>query len=342
MKKNFYFFFCFSLIIGVNAQSIQLERLDSGVQESFRGLSVINRNVAWVSGTGGTVLRTVDGGKSWQNISVPQMNKTDFRDITGFDTHTAIVMGIDKPARFFKTTNGGKTWSLIYYDDREGVFFDGMSFWNKKYGIAFSDPVGGHHLLIRTTDGGNTWQDVPLKNIPEKLDPEFGFAASGTGIPVAGRNTVWLGMGGAKSRVFKSEDGGLHWTVAETPLVHGGQSTGIYSLCFKDKKIGIAVGGDYTDQSIQNTMAYTWDGGLTWHLPETQTHQYRECVVHYRQSIFFAVGPSGFDMTNDNGKNWQSIYSKEKDLTSMAFAKGTRTGFVVGKRGQIFKIKVKH
>jgi len=250
VKKNFYFFFCFSLIIGVNAQSIQLERLDSGVQESFRGLSVINRNVAWVSGTGGTVLRTVDGGKSWQNISVPEMNKTDFRDITGFDTHTAIVMGIDKPARFFKTTNGGKTWSLIYYDDREGVFFDGMSFWNKKYGIAFSDPVGGHHLLIRTTDGGNTWQDVPLKNIPEKLDPEFGFAASGTGIPVAGRNTVWLGMGGTKSRVFKSEDGGLHWTVAETPLVHGGQSTGIYSLCFKDKKIGIAVGGDYTEQSI--------------------------------------------------------------------------------------------
>ena len=341
MNKNF-FFFCFGLIIGLNAQSIQLERLDSGVQESFRGLSVINRNVAWVSGTGGTVLRTVDGGKSWQNISVPQMNKTDFRDITGFDTHTAIVMGIDKPARFFKTTNGGKTWSLIYYDDREGVFFDGMSFWNKKYGIAFSDPVGGHHLLIRTTDGGNTWQDVPLKNIPEKLDPEFGFAASGTGIPVAGRNTVWLGMGGTKSRVFKSEDGGLHWTVAETPLVHGGQSTGIYSLCFKGKKIGIAVGGDYTDQSIQNTMAYTWDGGLTWHLPETQTHQYRECVVHYRQRIFIAVGPSGFDMTNDNGKNWQSIYSKEKDLTSMAFSKGTRTGFVVGKRGQIFKINVKY
>lgn len=342
MKKNFYFFPCISLIIGLNAQSIQLERLDSGVQESFRGLSVINRKVAWVSGTGGTVLRTVDGGKSWQSISVPEMDKTDFRDIEGFDAYTAIVMGIGKPARFFKTTDGGNTWDLIYYDDREGVFFDGLSFWNKKRGIAFSDPVGGHHLVIRTEDGGYTWQDVPLKNIPEKLDPEFGFAASGTGIPVAGSNTVWLGMGGAKSRVFKSEDGGLHWAVAETPLVHGGQSTGIYSLCFKDKKIGIAVGGDYTDQFIQNTMVYTWDGGLTWHLPETQTHQYRECVVHYRGSIFFAVGPSGIDRTKDNGKNWMSENQDVKDLTSMAFAKGSPTGFIVGKGGQIFKIKVKY
>ncbi len=167
MNKNFYFFFCFGLIIGLNAQSIQLERLDSGVQESFRGLSVINRKVAWVSGTGGTVLRTVDGGKSWQSISVPEMDKTDFRDIEGFDAYTAIVMGIGKPARFFKTTDGGNTWDLIYYDDREGVFFDGLSFWNKKRGIAFSDPVGGHHLVIRTEDGGYTWQDVPLKNIPE-------------------------------------------------------------------------------------------------------------------------------------------------------------------------------
>jgi photosystem II stability/assembly factor-like uncharacterized protein len=100
--------------------------------------------VAWVSGTGGTVLRTVDGGKSWQSISVPEMDKTDFRDIEGFDAYTAIVMGIGNPARFFKTTDGGKTWDLIYYDDREGVFFDGLSFWNKKRGIAFSDPVGGH------------------------------------------------------------------------------------------------------------------------------------------------------------------------------------------------------
>jgi len=324
----------------VVSQFLSLTSLDSGVNASFRGLSVVNNSVVWVSGTGGTVLRTVDGGANWENVSVPNMGKTDFRDVEGFDKNTAIVMGIASPARFYKTTDRGQNWKLVYFDDREEVFFDGMSFWNKRNGIAFSDPVNGRHLLIRTTDGGDTWEEIPADGIPEKLDPEFGFAASGTGMPVKGRNTVWLGMGGIKSRVFKSENGGLNWSVAETPVVHGGQSTGIYSVAFKNKKVGIAVGGDYMNQAIQNTMAHTQDGGITWHLPEKQTHQYRECVAHYRGNTFFAVGPSGFDRTTDNGKNWAPHYWEVKDLTALAFAKGSRGGFAVGKGGQIYKIKV--
>ena len=324
----------------VVSQFLSLTSLDSGVNASFRGLSVVNNSVVWVSGTGGTVLRTVDGGANWENVSVPNMDKTDFRDVEGFDKNTAIVMGIASPARFYKTIDRGQNWKLVYFDDREEVFFDGMSFWNKRNGIAFSDPVNGRHLLIRTTDGGDTWEEIPADGIPEKLDPEFGFAASGTGMPVEGRNTVWLGMGGIKSRVFKSENGGLNWSVAETPVVHGGQSTGIYSVAFKNKKVGIAVGGDYMNQAIQNTMAHTQDGGITWHLPEKQTHQYRECVAHYRGNTFFAVGPSGFDRTTDNGKNWAPHYWEVKDLTALAFAKGSRGGFAVGKGGQIYKIKV--
>lgn len=323
-------------------QSISLVTLDSRVESSFRGLSVVNQKVVWVSGTGGTVLRTIDGGKNWENISVPNMEKIDFRDVEGFNKNTAIVMGIASPARFYKTTDGGQNWKLVYFDDREGVFFDGMSFWNKNDGIAFSDPVDGQHLLIRTTDGGDTWHEIPKEGFPHKLNPEFGFAASGTGIPVQGRKTVWLGMGGVKSRVFKSEDGGMNWSVAETPVVHGGQSTGIYSVAFKNKKVGISVGGDYTNQSIKNTMAYTNDGGATWHLPEKQTHQYRECVAHYRGNIFFAVGPSGFDMTTDNGKNWHPHYWEVNNLTAVAFSKRSNVGFAVGKGGQIYKIKVNH
>tara|TARA_B100000749_G_scaffold107503_1_gene82256 strand:+ start:2006 stop:3019 length:1014 start_codon:yes stop_codon:yes gene_type:complete len=323
-------------------QSISLVTLDSRVESSFRGLSVVNQKVVWVSGTGGTVLRTIDGGKNWENISVPNMEKIDFRDVEGFNKNTAIVMGIASPARFYKTTDGGQNWKLVHFDNRAGVFFDGMSFWNKNDGIAFSDPVDGQHLLIRTTDGGDTWHEIPKEGFPHKLNPEFGFAASGTGIPVQGRKTVWLGMGGVKSRVFKSEDGGMNWSVAETPVVHGGQSTGIYSVAFKNKKVGISVGGDYTNQSIKNTMAYTNDGGATWHLPEKQTHQYRECVAHYRGNIFFAVGPSGFDMTTDNGKNWHPHYWEVNNLTAVAFAKRSNVGFAVGKGGQIYKIKVNH
>ena len=328
-----------SILLG---QNFSLEKLSSNVDASFRGLDVINKKLVWVSGTKGTVLKTTDGGNTWENISVPNSIETDFRDIEGFDKNTAIVMGISSPARFYKTKNGGKNWDLVYFNEHKEVFFDGMSFWDSKNGIAFSDPVNGQHYLIRTKDGGETWQEIPSYLIPKKLEIEYGFAASGTGIPVFGNKTVWLGMGGLQSRVFKSNDGGMNWIAVETPLVHGGQSTGIYSLAFKNKKVGIAVGGDYTDQNIKNTMVFTENGGITWHLPENQTNEYRECVAHYRGNIFIAVGPSGMDITKDNGKNWTSENREVKDLSAIAFAKTSGAGFAVGKNGKIYKLIVKN
>ena len=320
-------------------QSLSFEKLNSKVEASFRGLGVLNTKTAWVSGTGGTVLKTNDGGDTWENISVPNSSDVDFRDIEVFDKNNAIVMGISSPAKFYKTLNGGKTWQLVYLNNHKDVFFDGMSFWNKMNGIAFSDPVDGKHFLIKTKDGGSTWQKIPSKGIPEKMDIEYGFAASGTGIPVFGNKTVWLGMGGIKSRVFKSVDGGLNWITIETPLVHGGESTGIYSLAFKNKKIGVAVGGDYTNQEILNTMVFTEDGGRTWYLPENKVHEYRECVTHFKGDIFIAVGPSGIDISKDNGKNWVIENRSIKNLTAIAFAKNSRRGYAIGKNGSIFKVK---
>ena len=319
-------------------QSLSFEKLNSNVEVSFRGLDVISRKIAWVSGTGGTVLKTNDGGNTWENISVPNSSTVDFRDIEVFDKNTAIVMGISSPARFYKTKNGGKNWDLVYFNDHKDIFFDGMSFWSKNRGIAFSDPINGKHYLIKTNDGGETWQEISSDGIPDKLDVEYGFAASGTGLPVWGNKTAWLGMGGLKSRVFKSTDGGINWTVVETPLVHGGQSTGIYSVAFRNRKVGVAVGGDYTDQNISNTMIYTEDGGETWHLPENKLDEYHECVTHIRGNTFIAVGPTGIDISKDNGKNWMIENRRIKNLTAIAFPKNSRVGFAVGKSGNIFKV----
>ena len=332
------YFWSIILALPLFGQNFSFEKLISNSKASFRGLDVINNKIAWVSGTGGTVLKTSDGGNTWKNVSVPNSSRVDFRDIEVFDKNNAIVMGISSPAKFYKTLNGGKTWELVYINEHKDVFFDGMSFWNKTNGIAFSDPVDGEHFLIKTKDGGSTWQKIPSKGIPEKMDIEYGFAASGTGIPVFGNKTVWLGMGGIKSRVFKSVDGGLNWIAVETPLVHGGESTGIYSLAFKNKKIGVAVGGDYTKQNILNTMVFTEDGGRTWHLPENKVDEYRECVTHFNGDIFIAVGPSGIDISKDNGKNWMIENRKIKNLTAIAFAKNSNVGFAVGKNGNIYKV----
>lgn len=332
------FFWLILFAVPAVGQNFSFKKLNSDTEVSFRGLDVISAKIAWVSGTGGTVLKTNDGGDTWENVSVPNSGEVDFRDIEVFDKNTAIVMGISSPAKFYKTINGGKSWRLVYFNEHKDIFFDGMSFWNKNNGIAFSDPINEKHYLIKTNDGGETWQEISSDGIPDKLAVEYGFAASGTGIPVLGNKAAWLGMGGLKSRVFKSTDGGINWIAIETPLVHGGQSTGIYSVAFKNKKVGVAVGGDYTDQNIPNTMIYTEDGGRTWHLPENKLDEYRECVTHIRGNTFIAVGPSGIDISKDNGKNWMIENRKIKNLTTIAFSRNSRIGFAAGKSGNIFKV----
>src|ERR1044071_317489 len=75
-----------------------VEMLTSGTKTSLRGLSVVNDNVVWVSGSNGTVGKTLDGGKTWTWMTVTGFEKKDFRDIEAFDGASAIIIAIAEPA----------------------------------------------------------------------------------------------------------------------------------------------------------------------------------------------------------------------------------------------------
>ena len=93
------------------------------------------------------------------------------------------------------------------------------------------------------------------------------FAASGTCVAVQGKQNAWFGTGGAVARVFRSVDGGEHWAVAETPIIHGEASQGIFSVDFWQSLQGIAVGGDYKNpNSSTANVVKTDDDGKHWKL----------------------------------------------------------------------------
>src|SRR5215470_13404479 len=91
-----------------------VETLTSGTQTSLRGLSVVNDNVVWVSGSNGTVGRTTNGGKNWKWFTVKGFEKKEFRDIEGFDGATAVIMAVGEPAYILKTSDGGESWRVVY------------------------------------------------------------------------------------------------------------------------------------------------------------------------------------------------------------------------------------
>ena len=313
----------------------------TGTTARLRGVSAVSDTVAWASGTGGTVLRTVDGGRTWRTLSVPGAASLDFRDIDAISERIAYVLSIGSgdASRIYKTSDGGSTWDLQFSSGDPREFFDAMAFWDADRGVAFSDSIDGQFVILVTRDGGRTWSRVPKEALPAALRNEGAFAASGTNVAVFGHDLVWIGTGAAsRSRVLRSVDGGRTWAVADTPLASG-PSSGIFSIAFADSRNGIVVGGDYKkDLESGHHAAITSDGGHTWSPAALSGFRSVVAAVPGASRSWLAVGPSGSDVSTDGGRTWTQIDGP--GFHSFSFARGsTKTGWGVGERGAVARFE---
>src|SRR5712692_5767472 len=130
----------------------------SGVTARLRGISAVSDRVAWASGSGSTVLRTDDGGATWQRLTVTT-DAVDFRDVDAIDGHIAYVLSIGNgPAsRIYKTNDAGATWTLQFKNEDPKAFYDAMSFWDARHGIVIGDSIDGKFCLLTTENGGKSW-----------------------------------------------------------------------------------------------------------------------------------------------------------------------------------------
>lgn len=307
----------------------------SGTTAQLRGVSAVSSTVAWASGSRGTFLRTTDGGTKWNAATVPGAASLDFRDVEGVDANTAYLLAT--AGKIYKTTDGGATWVLQYDNTKPGVFLDAFAFWDAQHGIVLGDPIDARFMLLTTSDGGKTWNQVPGANIPPSIADEAAFAASGTCLVVGGNQNAWFGTGGRAARVFRSSDRGRTWKVSNTPITSGADSTGIFSIAFRDAMRGIAVGGDYKNQAESKAnAARTTDGGVTWELLASRPDGFRSGVVLTPGSRnIVAVGQTKCDFSTDDGASWNALGTE--GYHSISFSR-SRTGWAVGADGRIAKI----
>jgi photosystem II stability/assembly factor-like uncharacterized protein len=180
---------------------------------------------------------------------------------------------------------------------------------------------------------------VPVTALPPALANEGAFAASGTNIAVAAGGHAWIGTGAAeRSRVLHTADGGATWTIAETP-VKSSASSGIFSIAFRDARSGMTVGGDYRrEQDAEANAAFSDDGGVTWNAVRG-LGGFRSVVapVPGTARSWVAVGPTGADVTGDNGRTWAPIQGDGYDTFSVA-PRG-HAGWAAGAGGRIGKLR---
>lgn len=322
----------------IDAQTPRVVLLTTGTKTSLRGLSVVNDNVVWVSGSHGMVGKSLNSGKNWNWMVVKGFELTEFRDIEAFDANTAIIMAIDSPAYILKTVDGGATWKVVYENKTKGMFLDAMDFSDAMNGVVVGDPINGRTFLAYTTDNGNSWKDVPMDKRPAIDSGEAFFAASGTNIKLFRNGGYYIVSGGTKSRLITKA------TAQKLPLIQGKETTGANSIDVYDngdprkpgKKI-IVVGGDFkAPASTTKNCYYSINGGKSWKTPNNPPHGYRSCVEYLSPKDIIACGLNGVDYSSDGGRNWRLISGE--GFHACKIARNGAAFFLAGENGKIGKV----
>lgn len=309
-----------------------LQFLDSGRQCSLRGLSVVSDQVIWASGSKGTVVRSTNGGNSFEWITVPGYEDRDFRDIEAFDSNKAIIIAVASPGIILKTKDGGKSWVKVFEDTTAGIFLDAMDFDEEGInGIVAGDPLPGDNRIYfaMTHNQGESWQNVTGNSTMfATLDGEAMFASSGSNIAYPSA----LITGGKASRIYYNG-------IFELPIIQGTESTGANSIAISpDGRNAVIVGGDFSNDksNTANCVLVQMKKRPIFSIPSTLPLGYRSCVIYTNKSNLITCGSSGIDRSIDGGKNWINISSASFHVCGKA--KKGNTVFLAGTRGRIAKI----
>jgi photosystem II stability/assembly factor-like uncharacterized protein len=324
------------------APALRITEQASGTSQLIQAVHAVSDRIVWASGHGGVVLRTRDGGDSWQRLVVPDADSLEFRDVhaTSADAAWILAAGAGTRSRIYRTTDGGASWQLQFRNADTSAFYDCLTFLDGQRGIAFSDASAGRTMVLRTADGGGTWSLLPTDRVPAPLPGEGAFAASGLCVAAAGPSTVLIATGSPGARLFRSTDGGERWTAESTPFVRG-PVAGLTGLAFQDATRGMAVAADIdrlrTDTSSA-VVGVTSDGGRTWTLrarpPLPGALAGVAWVPGAGNETAVVVGFGGAFVTSDAARSWRTI---SDELFTGVAAVG-RSAWIAGGDGRIMRL----
>lgn len=211
----------------------------------------------WAVGNDGVVLKTVDGGTSWDLQGPTTQALYTALNAVHFRTDQEGLLG-GEGQRLHYTTNGGTTYtnylSTLSFDRVNDLAFDASQATDQtdRYWAALTTAGGTLGALMRnevqSLGTANAW--VLVDEVVSTLDHNCLSLASGNVAFVAGEDGL----------LFKSTDGGRNWTMINT-----GTLAPFTDIEFLDENVGMAlidVVGDNPD--LGPVLHATWDGGQTW------------------------------------------------------------------------------
>lgn len=220
------------------------------------------------------LLRTRDGGRSWDRVNVLGKQDDDALLVRALFTHDGRGWAFGEGGTLYTTRDGGATWERQRVPTRHlllgGLFLDGEQGWL----------VGAGSTLLQTSDGGETWNAGTLLG----LAPPAGTGPDARRVRFTAASFVDRSRGwavGAEGRVFATRNGGRTWTPQESNT-----TADLLDVKFLDEREGWAAGAG-------GTLLHTIDGGSRWEVvPSGTTHALeRLCFAGHARG--WAVGFGG-------------------------------------------------
>ncbi len=269
----------------------------------LNGVWAFNPTTALAVGANGTVIKTTNGGLSWQV-------EANVAGVTGQLLATQFVSGstgwaVGEQGTVLQTSDAGETWLL-----------QEISTGNDLYAVHFVSPdtgwvAGLNGVIFGTTDGGSDW--IPETTGTNANLYSFEFANSRVG---------WVA--GSDGTILKTTDGGGSWMA-----LFPNTNRSLFSLSFVDDSVGWAAGS-------LGAILKTTDGGMNWTSVGSDSVVGLYAVQFISESVGWVAGGVGaISKTTDGGSTWVTEPSNTyNDIYGIRFATAT-TGWMVGDAGVI-------
>lgn len=314
-------------------------QVNSGTNKHLTASYFINSNTGFIGGKKGTLLVTHNSGSNWQNTNLSDTTY-DIRKIYFKDQLTGYILtnlNIDYPttdtlhSQIYKTTDGGQNWFInnpriteVFLNDIE--FIDGAGYLS---GGLYSV---GPSRFFKTTNDGNTWEEIQLPFYGAALAKKFINATTG-----------FLGV---MNKIYKTTNSGNNWSIVYENL--GSYLNTIRDIYFINSTVGFAAGG-YTGDTTKKCrfLVKTTDGGNSWnYLINDNTGYMISSLNVVNENILYAGGSlistiftynTGFILRSSNGG---ITWTNENIPTSLSLSELRNInvkGFAVGLNGTILK-----
>jgi len=270
-----------------------------GWRDHFYGVANPAPGVLWIAGGGGKVLRSDDGGASWQIKSTGITE--NLQDVTAWDRDRVVAVGNDGVV--IVTTDGGENWDRVE--------------------VPRSD-IANKLIRVRSLDGGMAWAVGVMGMILHSDDWGVSWERRGEEIDVAWNDIAFaedqaIWVVGEFGSMMRSSDDGLTWEQRE-PV----SEQSLMGVAFRDADTAVAVG-------LDGLVLVTNDAGSTWEKVDPGTPLHLFDVV-WDGGKWVAVGAMGVVVTgSEDGRSWHAQRLKEGDLSWHTALTPVEDGvFVVG------------